>query len=458
MPELTTIVREQEAAVRQLLEQIELRQPSSAHYGSFWGFLNALCDRVGNEVEAVSRLSANTSSAETELVRAQQQLLLFCSHVLRELHSYCESFDHADLLVIPTPMMQLLNKFTRAIGGGKPFVLRGTTYFNYMYNPIGKKLNRLASSLSEDAPTLDENFSIVSFPLANSRNILANCALIHELGHLLVDSLDLIQRLTTDLPPQAKADVEIIVQRHAQISPQADFGLVDRISDINEVLGNWIHESLADVIGLHLLGPAHLFSFMYWIQSLGSHNTDDHEHPCNSYRLALMMNEVENLGWQDLFRQETPDVWDNALRIAGLGREVGELRFNAAAECLPVLQQPILNLAQGVCREATYRPETLMPAKGDMLALLKRGIPPAEMLHPKGQKSRQFDAVSILNTGWLFYEKGFPTWGERFSHLNAIKYGELLSRLLTKAIEISFVMEISSRIDPEGNDTCQSCQ
>lgn len=443
MPELITIVYEQTAATKQLLQQIELRQSPSAHYNILLDFLRNLCGRVDSEVDAVSHLLRSTSPPEAAVVLALQELLVLSSHVLREIHYYCECFDHAERLAIPNSMMQLLNKLAGDIVQEKPFIIRGTLQFNYMYNPIGRQLNRLAGSISESIATIDDNFATFSFPLANSRNILANCALLHEFGHFVVDSLGLVQQLGGRLPPETQTRLMDIIRERAQAGIQADFDIMERISSTNRILENWIHESLADMIGLRLLGPAHLFTFIYWIQLLHSHQVDDPEHPCDSYRLKLMLDGAENLGWQDLFGQETPSVWERARRICQLQRQEGDPRYDAAAECLTILGQTIFDVSRNACGGATYQPETFASCKEDIVALLEHGIPPAEILDSESSIFRQFDAISILNAGWLFYERGFPTWEERFAHLDPIKRGEFLNRLLTKAVEVSFVKEAS---------------
>jgi hypothetical protein len=301
----------------------------------------------------------------------------------------------------------------------------------------------LAGSIPESTATIDDDFATFSFPLANSRNILANCALLHEFGHLVVDSLGLVQQLGGRLPLETQIRLTAIVREHAQAGIQGDFDIMERISSTNRILENWIHESLADMIGLHLLGPAHLFTFIYWIQLLHSHQVDDPEHPCDSYRLKLMLDGVGNLGWQDLFRQETPSVWERAQRISQLQRQEGDHRYDAAVECLDILRQTIFDVARDACNTATYQPETFTSCKGNIIALLEHGIPPAETLDSKSSIFRQFDAISILNAGWLFYERGVHPWEERFAHLDLIKRGEFLNRLLTKAVEISFVKEAS---------------
>lgn len=223
---------------------------------------------------------------------------------------------------------------------------------------------------------------------------------------------------------------------------------MDRVDKINDILTNWIHESLADLIGLHLLGPAHMLSYVNWIQPMGEHNIDDPEHPCDSYRAKLMIRCLEILGWQDILKAEAATAWDTAQKISQLYRIPSpDFRFNAATECLLHLEPYLFKVARDICSGATYQPEVFVSSKNRMLDLLKRSIPPVETLgDDTGGEFRPFDVVSILNAGWVFYEKGFPTWEERFPSLSLVERAELLNRLLAKAMELSFVKEAYSSV------------
>jgi len=337
MLELDQIVHEQAVAIKRLLAQVELRQSPSAYYDRLLRFLIDLCDRTEVEIRAVSELARRHGNGpDGRIQQASQQLVIFCSHVLREIHYYCESFDYAEQPTIPTAMMQLIKKMGNQIAHQKPFILRGAFQFNYMYNPIGKYLNSLASRISENADLLDDAFATFSFPMANNQNILANCALVHEFGHLVVDAARLLEKLSQDLPHEIRTSVTQIVDQHARAGNQLDFGVMQRTERANEVLVSWIHESLADLIGLHLLGPAHLFTFLYCIQPYGKHEADDEEHPCDSYRVKMMLDGLKGLDWQDVIRSEAPRAWEIAQSIRQMRREAGEYRYDAAAECMPI--------------------------------------------------------------------------------------------------------------------------
>lgn len=447
MLQLVGIVQEQAAATRQLLEQIELRKSPSKYYSRFLHFLMSLCDRINREVEETSKSADVIGANQAVIQEAAEAFVVLCGSVLREIHYYCESFDHAELEEIPVPMMLLLDRLGKRIGQAKPFMLRGMPLFSYMYNPVGENLNRLAAQISETMETIDSSFAIFSYPLANSRNVLCNCSLIHEFGHLVVDSGNLIDSVLRRVEASSHDKREKIretIDKHAR-SGALDlnlFELADRVNKANEVLRNWIHECLADLIGLYLIGPAHLFNFIHWIRPMGAHQTDDLEHPCNAFRVRLMVEASNRLGWQDLVKKETQATLELAERISQLKRRENQgYQYDAAAECLPILEQYMFEEASNICKAAMYKPDHFTPCKDHMMDLLRRGIPPVETLDENAAKFCQYDAVSILNAGWLFYEKGFPSWDQQFMSLDLVQRGEFLNRLLNKALEISFIKE-----------------
>jgi len=108
----------------------------------------------------------------------------------------------------------------------------------------------------------------------------------------------------------------------------------------------------------------------------------------------------------------------------------------------------LFDSARTICKNATYSKGLFVSGYQHMLELLKRGIPPLEVLD--NSVFRQFDAVSILNSGWLFYAKDFPSWRERISYVDSTDQLDFLNRLLTKAIELSFVQEASSIVGDGG--------
>jgi len=443
MIKLTTIVHEEAAATKKLLEEIELKQAPSQYYGKLLGFLKRLCEEVLELTRSISEYLKTTSNPQQE--QTLRTWLILGSYVIRQINSYCDSFEYAEVLSVPSATMQLLNKLFRTVTKRKAFMVRGTTEFNYMYQPIGATLNNLASRISDSIPKLEDSFAILIFPIAYSKNVMANCSLVHELGHLIVDSKQLTNKLESILEADKKRQVLEIVERHARPGPQLDFQSAQRKDHINRILQNWIHEVMADFIGILLLGPCNLLAFMKLIEPLGSHQRDDDEHPCSASRIGMAVEALNKLKWDDIIKQECPQIWERALEIGSTGR-VKQGLYDATTECLPLIKEDIFKVVQKACGKYVYRPETFVSVKDNVYGLLERGIPPAEKMgNSSGTvKFDSIDAVSIINGGWFFYEKGYPTWETRYKNFELTEKVEFLNRLLAKAMEITFVKEVVS--------------
>ena len=441
MPELMGIVLEQGAATRQLLHEIEIQRPTSRYNRDLLVFLGNLCEILNKEIAKASAQVVADSASQAALRR----LVIMCSSALCEVHRLCQYFDHTDNLSVCVPMMQLLNKLGKDISQGKPFILRGDFEYTYSYYPLGRDLHRLAKSISSEAVPISEHFACFAFPIAKKGYTLPNCALVHELGHLIVDANDLIG-VAVNKKPDLSGKIDDILKSRAAAGDQLDFDIIKRTNQASRVLENWMHEVLADLIGMHLLGPAHLFAFMHFIGHIGVYQRDDPEHPCSAYRMKLMLKAARVLGWESTL-QETPMAWQEAQRIAQLPRESGNFRFDAADQCLPIIEPALFELAGETCRSATYKPKVFASEKDQMLSLLSHGIPPVEVLVSR-QGKRKFRVsapVTILNVGWFCYESSFPGWDQKFPKLTTIERGQVLDRLIIKAMEISFVKSAESK-------------
>lgn len=440
MLKLTTIVHEEAAATKKLLEEIGLKQAPSQYYGRLLYFLQSLCDEVIELTNSISEYLLTT--ANPQQMQTLRTWLILGSYTIRQINSYCDSFEYAGVLSVPSATMQILNKLFRTVTKSKEFMVRGTTELNYMYQPIGVTLNNLASHFPGSTPKLEDSFAILLFPIAYSKNLMANCNLVHELGHLIVDSNKLTNRLENVLEVAKKRQIAEIIEHYTRPGEQYDFQSAQRRVRINRILQNWIHEVMADFIGILLLGPCHLLAFMKQIEPLGSHQKDDDEHPCSASRIGMMVEALEELKWDDIIRRECSQTWERAVEISSMMRETHEL-YDAAAECLPLIKEDILKVAKQSCRKYVYEPKTFMSAEDSVYGLLEQGIPPAEKIGKSSTPNKfdSIDAVSIINGGWFFYEKGYPMWEKRYSNFGLDEKAEFLNRLLAKAMEITFVQE-----------------
>jgi len=446
---LTTTVHEEAALTKILLAEIELKQASSQCYDALLDFLRTLCNEVLELTNSVLDYLKTTPKPIPEHEELLRNWLVLGSYVVRQINNYCDSFEYAEVLSVPTAMMQLLNRLFRQVTKNKEFIVRGTASFNYTYQPIGQSLNKLASRFPSDkTPKLEDSFAIITFPLLYGKSVMANCNLVHELGHLIADSMDLNKRLDDSLSVEKRKKItEIIEQTVLPPGGQVDFGFAQRKKRANMILENWIHETMADYIGILLLGPCTLFAFMKLMEPLASHQTDDDEHPCNSSRVGMMLEILEVLKWDKVINQECPEILKRAKDLSGLERAINQTNeYNAAAICLPIVKEEIFEIVRKLCKTFTYKPQAFRRFNDTVNGLLERGIPPAEKMGDGTtiDKFVKIDAVSILNSGWFFYENNYPSWEERFSKFEAVERAAFLNRLIAKAIEITFIEEPAS--------------
>ena len=446
MIKLVNIVKEEIAETRKLLEAIELRQTPSIYYESLLFFFKQICDYASETLEYIPVHMGTPTRNKKRTTRILRRMIYLSSSAVRQINSYCGSFDYADRLIVPNASIQLLNKILREITNDRAFIVQGISEFNYMYNPIGQRLNELASTISDKIGKLDDSFAIISFPLARKDNLLANCNIFHELGHLIVDCEDLSNRFFAGLDKDKQDKITEIIERHIgdprSAIHQYGFESIQQKSRITKTFKNWVHEVMADVIGLYLIGPAIMFSFLNIIEPMGAYQRDDDEHPCSVTRIKIMIGVLTRLRWSKIIRTECPDIWQRAKDIAKTEREKNTI-FDAPDKCLPVVLDVIIGMIKKLCNKHAFKPNTFLSHKEDIYAILERAVPPVEMISVDTNNRRlsYFDAVSIINAGWFFYQKDFPSWENRFGKLAFIEKGELLNRLLTKAIDITFVKQ-----------------
>ncbi len=442
MERSATIVQDEIASTKRLLDEIELRQGNSTYHRSLLQFLQQLCDRA-SEVVNVSVGVLETPGSHPALVNFSNRAIPICCSVVRQVNSYCDSFDYSEPLAVSGVTNQLLSKLLRSVTAHRAFILRGMPGYNYMYNQVGKSLNKLASQLGGNIPALDNSFAILSFPQATKKNVPANVNLVHELGHFIVDAEGLADKLDSALEKGKKDRVAVIVEKSARLGSQPSLLLfAQRKDNNNRILANWIHEMMADAIGLRMLGAAHLMAFLHYEEPLHDYQTDDDEHPCDASRTRLMIQLLTTLEWDKTMKSECPDIWKRSVEISELSRIPND-DFDGPAECLLIIWDDIIKAVLSFLDGKGYKPQTFESNKSIMYGLLERGVPPAETIQGSvANEARVFDAVSIINAGFFFRERGYPSWDVRFLGMDTNERAMLLNRLLTKALEVSFVAQV----------------
>ncbi len=155
-----------------------------------------------------------------------------------------------------------------------------------------------------------------SYPYVETNLTLSLTPLIHEIAHLK-DHDEKIH--TTLLPEKLHEDSfnEYIKQITASPAPsgrtikkgtseeQLTFGDFlpendirrSEFKKISEIITNWVKEIVADLLAVHVIGPAYLFSFIETCIMPGTNENYSYTHPSAWLRLKLILEEIEFLGY-----------------------------------------------------------------------------------------------------------------------------------------------------------------
>jgi len=95
MLRLNNVVHEEIASTKRLLEEIELRQPPSAHYTTLLKFFKQLCDYTLGVIESIPQYFNTKSKQRKQQEQILKRMIQLASYVVRQINSYCDCFEYA---------------------------------------------------------------------------------------------------------------------------------------------------------------------------------------------------------------------------------------------------------------------------------------------------------------------------------------------------------------------------
>lgn len=308
---------------------------------------------------------------------------------------------------------------------------------------------------------------VISFPSMDARNVLGHVALVgHELMHFrdrvvkISDSLisenvvsviksrlvelinEQIRTLQARLYP-ADLRSEMVLQSHRF---WVDTLRAEAVNEAGNLLRNWLREIVADLLAVHLYGPAAFLTLGRVAISKGDLWKSSLTHPDPSLRLLLMHDELRFLGYSPRHRALDRE------RRRQLSSIVSELTSWVNAASSPAKSDDDI---KSVVRRSIWRSRGAIKAKirdivscrsysaanyvkevPELASSLAFGVPPAEILDPSKDIPVPASLAGILNAAqevWLFRrhelskQLGFST-----SESDCM---DVLNRLVLKGIE-----------------------
>lgn len=171
------------------------------------------------------------------------------------------------------------------------------------------------------------------FPRREAGNTLILAPLlVHELGHPICTRHHLLDRLAASLLEDAGWKAFIGADDSStdgEQSPRRDTSALERFGGIFE-------ECLCDALAGATLGPSYLLAFASWA-GLDVRNDDSESHPPTSLRMAFLLDQLIDAGWDLEFFGEL-STWIEQLRTDLTVHGEAKVRADAVAAAAPAIR------------------------------------------------------------------------------------------------------------------------
>lgn len=250
------MVRQESAALFRFVDSIVRRCTETHEYPVYAQtskiFLNYMTV-LGNETKAF--LEAFPESAERDMRTANSKRRKL--HSLRvsweALHEYLKPALDADTLHIPTPLILALQDDINQLEELKDlkFTVFHSDRVNYLQLPPGtiKETADLIADLVSGT-RFPLSLGLVGMPYSQSNGFFLNCLLVHEMAHVVYQSV-----YSPDVSTQIDAVLETL-EKEIGILPERD------VTIARDTLEHWIEELFCDLLSICLIGPAYSFALI----------------------------------------------------------------------------------------------------------------------------------------------------------------------------------------------------
>lgn len=291
--------------------------------------------------------------------------------------------------------------------------------------------------------------AFLAYPIVEKESALNLVAIVHELAHLV----DFVQGLENRCLPITldRQSFNKLVRHERKSSAQSgqskrriDQQVVNRcLEQCVPMTLSWLREIIADIIAVHALGPAYLFTFHEFLAHSGCDDAPDSEHPAPSTRLRIIVLELTYLGYFD-HRTSIISTLESARKKIETEPFPDLEGASLVAHCtlnnhLARIQAVIRRAAAPYAYKASSYASQVPPVTDQLRACLV----PVGSSDNSGITVVPHNLVAIINGGWELYTQYRDEFYDRFvSSTSECDRLFALNQLLFKAVEASEVVRM----------------
>lgn len=270
------------------------------------------------------------------------------------------------------------------------------------------------------------------YPLQEPDSLFLHLIIAHELGHSATTEFGIVDSIFGEDPDPAQTRAELAAAVVAYTTAEGATPPVAR-AKVRAILRKWLTELICDGLALGFFGPSFLYTAAAFSTPFGGPEPSD-THPPFTLRTTFLLRHLDTWGWESHAKAATPATWKWIERAAGLpllaGRRTYYLRLEETLKrLLPVVTQVLADHLG----DDRFAPAAFDEVSDELKTLLEHDILPAQLLDRSAAGRR-----AIIFAGWL---QAFNKHGDGAAGLAAIVGDRALQRFLSKALEMSVVLE-----------------
>lgn len=471
----------------------------------------ANADFPGDEPPELARAIGSLAQALAEhllLVRGLKsyrpetaaKLIRIVDGLIKWLYEPLRFADGAATSRVPWSLVRPLQGFAQRIVPNTALLIRPKWRYNYsvvlsdLVADIRRAVEYALSSkkIDECLGGLRGCLHIISFPFLERRSVLLHAALVHEIGHLVVEEYMASEKascpesLQKEIVKSAVADTATTpLYETKEIKKGRLREVLRRLSACAEYRKRAVQEIGADLVGLYLLGPAAIFA-LYGIVGIRSPDkiptADGRRYPPRRLRLRICMDEIKKhlrglINWRRLdtllSREEEPLQGECRNLLKGYRHQVQELMDFAKpmSDRAALKQDKVVDIAYrwvdlSVPKLSEYVRSRCM-GKSELLAKetndkkpkahagggflvkalllaqcrLGRDLPP-NTLDDTQDPPEPAAFETVLNAGWLYLLGGEKRPAEKEKMHEFIEWRQRVERLTLRALEVASLQNV----------------
>jgi hypothetical protein len=359
----------------------------------------------------------------------------------------------SDSSLVPVELEPAVQRMAGELAGTRvEAVLYASGQLNYAIEPLVDTLKSITGALPPKYAGRAEAFPKLYFfrvPVMERDTATMHGVLMgHELGHLWNWAHPVTEPITFPKLPEEWLDED------GEQKPECNADALE----FRKRARRWADEIVADVVAVHLLGPAALLALGELSSSLGPWDVDSVTHPGSDRRAAVMLEVLESLGYDAVeevapliehYREESSGALERPYKSGYVptSSRVGSPAATAWAwEGAKSFRSTVYEAVAAYfsCHDLGFTPERFKEAI-DAATLLRAGQPCGETTHHLDDgttRTSGTDVAVILNAGWLARLDGLGDLGrvlglDAGGPREASQISAVLESLVLKSLEIA---------------------